>query len=186
MSSIFASFNWLDWVILVIFIISVLSGLSKGFVREIYSLIVWFAAGILTYFFSDIVADKAFSWLGDQRLSSLVSSAAILIVVWIAGRLLSMVLTNNRDISFTSRIGGMIVSFVKTFIILTLIVNVVNLSDNISTSDLWRHSYLVEKMLDATSWFENEKNNMPDRVPYHQNSEHSKSAAIGDSGPDAY
>ncbi|MCF6765162.1 CvpA family protein [Thiotrichales bacterium 19S3-7] len=186
MSSIIAYFNWLDWVILAIFVLSVASGFSKGFMREIYSLIVWFVAGVLTYLFSDVVSDKAFSWLGDQRLSSLVSSAVILIGVWIIGRILAMVMTNNRNISLTSRIGGVIVSFIKTFIFMTLIINVINLSDDISTTNTWRQSYLVNKMLDATTWFQN-NDNLSEKVPYHDNNEgQSKHEAIGESGPNIY
>jgi membrane protein required for colicin V production len=63
-----STMNWVDLIILAIFVFSILTGLGRGFVREILSLITLFAAFIIATMFANSLANAIMNYPFVQSL----------------------------------------------------------------------------------------------------------------------
>lgn len=164
MSNFFAQFNWLDWVIIFIFAFFLLLGFVRGFIREVYSLLVFVIAAVFIYFFNHPVANNFLTFIHSEKVALIVSSISILIIVWIIGRLLGFLVLGlkNDEINFVSRLLGAILSLLKAFVVFMIVVYLMNISQNVDNSSAWQNSKLAQLIVHITYWVQGESYELPE------------------------
>jgi membrane protein required for colicin V production len=169
-------FNWVDYVILAIFLFSMLAGLSRGFVREMISLITLIAAFVVATMFSNAVAQAFTSAPSVQSMVGQASSAmgvnasqsvsyaaiAISFALLFAGTvLLGSIVSYFVGIAFQTgilgfgnRILGAGFGLVRGFIMNLVLIFIVQLTP-FASQPFWQQSQLVESFQPAVVWLGN-------------------------------
>jgi membrane protein required for colicin V production len=118
------SLNWLDYVIFTIIGLSILTGIFRGFVKELIALIVWILAIWLAYRYSQSLDPMLQSYIQDKNIRMAMSFMAILLATLIVGglfnALLSFILTNT-GLSGMDRLMGMGFGLVRGVFIVALV-----------------------------------------------------------------
>ena len=117
-------FNEYDLVILVIMIISTLIAVIRGFIREVFSLIGWIGAALITFLFFEKTANYLSNYFENKTVVSAISVLGLFTISLIAISIVNMVLT---DFSRAIRLGaidrslGLAFGFVRGMIIVSVI-----------------------------------------------------------------
>lgn len=168
-----SNLNWVDYIILGIFFLSTLSGLAKGFVREIISLITWIAAFVVAVMFSNALAtyftssDTVQNMVNQSTTAIGVSTAqpvsyvaiAISFALLFAGTaIIGSIIGYFINIAFQAgilgignRLLGAIFGLVRGFIINLVLIFVVQLTP-FSAQPWWQQSQLVVSFQPAVAW----------------------------------
>lgn len=157
------SFNWIDLAILGIIGLSVVTGLFRGFVKELISLCVWILAFWLAYNYSSNAASILPGVISDPKVRIGVAAVCILIVTLIAGGifngLLSFIVTRS-GLSSSDRLLGMGFGFVRGVFIVAIIILGAKLMF-VPTHQRSQQSVLYAKFEPLVNWLEGQ---MPDFV----------------------
>ena len=81
-----------DIVIVIIVLLSSVIGLARGLVKELLSLIIWFAAIVLSLYFSATVGDVLIDQIDDASIREVIGFFLIFVVTLIAGGVLQMLI----------------------------------------------------------------------------------------------
>jgi membrane protein required for colicin V production len=169
--------NWVDYIILIIFFFAFLSGLARGFVREIVSLITLVVAFVIAMTFSEQLsnffthtptAQEAISSISSSTginpekpisfFSIAASFALIFIGVTIIGGLvgyfLNLAVSMVGPLNFGNRLMGGLFGLCKGFIINLVIIFVLQLT-SVGTQPWWTSSYFVNMYQPAVQWLGN-------------------------------
>jgi len=158
-------FNWVDYILLAVFLISILSGLVRGGIRELLSLLTWIAAFIIAGRFAKPLA-LAFSHLKTSQSMATstpdhvslfamgLSFFLIFICVVILGSLLGYFTSRVAEgpgISIFNRLMGGIFGLVRGYLVNFLIIYIVQLSP-IAEQPYWADSSIVAAYQPAVHW----------------------------------
>lgn len=169
-------FNWIDYTILAIFIFSILGGFIRGGIKEIISLLTWFAAFIIAGLFANPLASYFSS---SQAVQSAVSSAsgtlgttaanqvslfslgisfaiiffAVILIGTMLGYLLNQAVVGS-GVGIGNRLLGGIFGFGRGYLIVLVLIFLVQLSP-ISKEQFWSQSSLVPSFQPAVEWLSN-------------------------------
>lgn len=168
--------NWVDYVILAIFLFSMLAGLSRGFVREMVSLITLVAAFVVAIMFSNTLAAAFTSSPSVQDVVGQASSAigvnatqsvsyvaiAISFALLFAGTVLVGsivgyflgVAFQTGILGFGNRILGAGFGLVRGFIVNLVLIFLVQLTP-LASQAFWQQSQLVSSFQPAVVWLGN-------------------------------
>lgn len=119
------SAHWLDYIILAIIGLSVLTGLFRGFIKELIALSVWVLAIWLAFRQSQWVATWLQPYIHDNTVRLIAAFIVILLVVLIAGSLVNALLSfilHRTGLSGTDRILGMGFGLVRGIFIVALLI----------------------------------------------------------------
>ena len=116
----------LDIILLLCFIPAIVTGISKGFVRQVVDLVAILAAAWAAFHFSTMMAD----WLGqyltlDPSILKVVSFVLVAIVVAILLHLVGTLLTKTLQtlsLGFVNRLLGLVFGVLKVALILGLVI----------------------------------------------------------------
>lgn len=167
-------FNWVDYVILLIFLFSFLSGMTKGFVREIVSLITLAAAFVVasmyaeqlsTIFSHSETAQAAVSTISTstgintEKPAHFVAIAASFAIIFlgvsligsIIGHFLGMAASAVGVLNLGNRLMGGLFGLGKGFIINLVLIFVLQLTA-IGSQPWWLNSSLVHQFQPAVQW----------------------------------
>lgn len=116
----------LDIILLLCFIPAIVTGISKGFVRQVVDLVAILAAAWAAFHFSTMMAD----WLGqyltlDPSILKVVSFVLVAIVVAILLHLVGALLTKTLkalSLGFVNRLLGLVFGVLKVALILGLVI----------------------------------------------------------------
>lgn len=126
-----SSLSGLDIVILVIIAISVITGLFRGFVKELLALGIWIIAIWSAAHFSHQAAEFLKPWIHQSDLRTVAGFALIMIGILLLGgitsNLLSIVIAKS-GLSGTDRLFGMVFGFARAVFIISLLIVVAKLS----------------------------------------------------------
>lgn len=117
-------FNEYDLVVLVIMIISTLIAILRGFIREVFSLLGWIGAAIITFIFFEPTANYLGNYFESKIVVSGISVVGLFTISLIAISLVNMILS---DFSRAIRLGaidrslGLAFGFVRGMIIVSVI-----------------------------------------------------------------
>jgi membrane protein required for colicin V production len=117
-------FNWLDYVALAIIGLSVLTGLFRGFVKELVAITVWVIAIWLAVAYCQTVSAWIPTSIHDKTARTALAFVALLLCVLIAGGLVNALLSfilNRSGLSGTDRMLGMAFGFVRGVFIVALL-----------------------------------------------------------------
>lgn len=148
------SWHWLDYIILAVIGLSVITGLFRGFVKELVALIVWALAIWLAYNYSKTLDPYLLPYIKDQNIRMAVSFIAVLLATLIAGglfnALLSFILTRS-GLSGTDRLLGMGFGFVRGVFIVAFVMLVVKITA-IPHTEYSEQSRLYAKFDPLVNW----------------------------------
>ncbi|MEO8400248.1 MAG: CvpA family protein [Gammaproteobacteria bacterium] len=169
-------FNWVDYTILAIFIFSILGGFIRGGIKEIISLLTWFAAFIIAGLFANPLASY---FSNSQAVQSAVSSASgalgataanqvslfslgisfavIFFAVILIGTMLGFLLNQavvGSGVGIGNRLLGGIFGLGRGYLIVLVLIFLVQLSP-LSKEQFWSQSSLVMSFQPAVEWFSN-------------------------------
>ncbi|MHB1220482.1 MAG: CvpA family protein [Gammaproteobacteria bacterium] len=171
-----SNLNWVDYVFLIIFFFSIVSGMARGFVKEIVSLITLIAAFVVAILFASPLAAVFTSSPSVQNAVNQASNAisvntaqpvsyvaiAISFALLFAGTvIIGAILSSILNIAFQSgilglgnRILGGVFGLVRGFIVNLVIIFVVQLTP-ISDESWWQQSQVVGQYQPAVQWLAN-------------------------------
>ena len=134
----------LDYVILAIVGLSLLTGLFRGFVKELIALCVWVLAIWLGLTYSSVVDPWLKPYIDDHTVRTVLGFVIILLSTLLMGALVNALLSfilHRAGLSGTDRLLGMIFGFIRGVFIVALLMVVVNMTS------LTKEKYITESVL---------------------------------------
>ncbi len=125
------SWYWIDCAIIGVICLSVITGLFRGFIKELISLGVWALAIWLAVTWSPVAASWVQQYIADKTASTAVAFIAILVGTLIAGALVNMIISlilHRSGLSGIDRLLGMGFGFVRGVFIVALLMLVVKMT----------------------------------------------------------
>lgn len=124
-------FHWIDYIILAVIGLSVLTGLFRGFVKEIIALTIWIASFWLAYVYAPTAASWFESYIKNDTARVALAFIAILIAVLICGSLLNALLStilHRSGLSGTDRLLGAVFGCLRGVLIVGVLILVSKLT----------------------------------------------------------
>jgi len=148
------SFGWVDWLIIGIMSLSVITGICRGFVKELIALGAWALAIWLAFTYSEQIGLRLEPYVHDKTMRTVASFVVILLVTFIAGGLVNAILSfimRKSGLSRTDRALGMGFGLVRGVFIVSLMMLMVQLTPNIN-SDYRKNSRLYATFDPMVHW----------------------------------
>ncbi len=165
--------NWIDYVFIAIFLLSIFAGVSRGFIREMMSLITFAAAIVIAVMFANTLA---LAFTGDPSVQNVVSQSSstigvdttqtvsylaigvsfvvlfvgTIIVGAIVGYIVNMAFQTGV-LGFGNRVLGAIFGFGRAFIINLVLIFLVQLT-SLADKDAWHASVVVSGYQPMVVW----------------------------------
>ena len=144
-SGIASGLTWLDIAILVVLAFSLALGLWRGFIREVFALIGWIAAGIVAAWFAESAAAFVPSLVVDPRLRWGVAFGAVFLLVLIGASLVSLVaskLIRAAGLGLGDRFLGGLFGVVRGLVIIVIAALIAGMTP-LTRDPLWTRSVLT-------------------------------------------
>lgn len=145
---------WLDLLILAVIGLSVITGLMRGFVKELVALGVWFLAIWLAYQYSWILDPWLKSYIKDISARTAVSFVLILFSILIAGGIINGLLSfilKRSGLNGTDRLLGMGFGLIRGVFIVGLVMTAVKMTA-LPYEDYAKNSTLYAKFDPVVDW----------------------------------
>jgi len=141
-------FNWVDYVILLILIASMTYSFIRGFVRELFSLIVLLLAFWIALAFADLLSTHLAAIIVHPVLQFAASFTILFVVTLMIGAVIGWVLSKvveRSGLSVFDHFLGLLFGFVRgfTFILVALFITQMIYT---TVPDWWNASFLVPKI----------------------------------------
>ena len=146
--------HWIDYVISAGIGLSVITGLFRGFIKELIALCVWVLAIWLAFTYSTMLDPWLQPYVHDKTARTVVAFVAILLATIIVGGLFNALLSfilHRSGLSGTDRILGMGFGFVRGVFIVALLMLVVKMT-SIPHQDYTSQSRLYAKFDPLVNW----------------------------------
>ena len=146
--------DWVDLVIIAIIALSVITGLIRGFVKELVAVCVWILAIWLALNYSQALDPWLQNYIQDKTARSVVGFIAILLGTLIAGGITNAILgfiMKRTGLSGTDRILGMGFGFVRGVFIVALIMLVIKMT-SLPYQQYSSNSVLYAKFDPVVNW----------------------------------
>jgi len=117
--------QWVDYAIIGIISISVITGLFRGFIKELLSLVVWCLAIWLAFHYSSSLDPWLMHYIQDKTARTAVAFIGIIIVTIIIGGLFNSFLSfilKKSGLSGTDRVLGMGFGFLRGIFLVAFII----------------------------------------------------------------
>jgi len=136
---------WVDFVITGLAITCALTGLWRGFSSEVFAIFSWMVAvSVSLNFDKDFV--RFVPATGDHPATRIAGAfIALLLITLVIGAAIGLLLglqRNSQSIGFFSRIGGMLMSVVRSVIIITILIMLAGLTP-LPKDAWWQESKLL-------------------------------------------
>lgn len=148
-------FNIVDIVIIAIISLSVITGLFRGFLKELIALFIWIVAIWLGYSYGQDVGNYLKSYISSDSIRLAVGFIIILLSTVIVGGLCNAFFSfilKTTGLTGTDRILGMGFGFIRGVFIVSLLILVIKMTSLFSTEDYITKSYLYVKFSPLVDW----------------------------------
>lgn len=146
--------HWVDYAILFIVGLSMMTGLIRGFVRELIALCIWVSAIWIGYHYSSEVSPYLRSYLEDNMLRQIASFVLLMLGTVLVGSILSSILSfilSRSPLKGTDRLLGMAFGFVRGTFIVALLIGVIHLTSLASDSE-FRNAPIYLRFQPISTW----------------------------------
>ena len=112
--------NWADWAIVIVLTLSSVISLTRGFIKEALSLVIWIVALVVANVFSNRLEFFLTNVISTPSLRSMAAFALIFIGVLLVGALLNFLIgliVKATGLSGTDRLFGMLFGFARGVLI---------------------------------------------------------------------
>ena len=148
------SLQWFDYVILLIIGLSLITGVIRGFFKELISLGVWILAGFLSFFYAKPFALWLGAYIHDKSIQVAAAYGLIIIGTLLAGGLLSSLLSmimQRTGLNGTDRVLGLGFGAVRGLFIAALFMVVLRLT-GMPDQDYQNESILYKNFTPLVNW----------------------------------
>lgn len=148
------SWYWVDLAIIGIIVLSVITGLIRGFVKELVALCVWVIAIWVACHYSQNLDPWLQKYIQDKTIRTIAAFVLILIAMLIAGGIVNALLSfilKRSGLSGTDRLLGMGFGFIRGVFIVALIMAVMKLT-SLPYKDYVGESQLYAKFDPVVDW----------------------------------
>lgn len=146
--------HWLDIIILTVIALSIITGVIRGFVKELIAITIWGLAIWLAYHYSPALDVYLVDWIPETSLRYLASFVIILLATLIAGGIMNALLAlllKKSGLSGTDRLLGMIFGFVRGVFVVALGLVVLQMT-SLSKETQVKDSRLLVVFHPAVNW----------------------------------
>jgi len=146
--------TWPDYAILAVIAVSVLVGALRGFIREVFSLAVWFAAFFVAFHFSGDVADLMADTVTLPSARTAMGFAGLFIAVLLVGGLLNYLLgklVDSTGLSGTDRLLGGVFGALRGLALVVVVLLVAGLTP-LPADPWWKESATIARLMPLVEW----------------------------------
>ena len=150
-----SGFNGADWAIVAVVVLSALISLARGFVREALSLLVWFVAFVVAFFFSDRLAPLLGNLVELPSLRYLAAFAILFVCTLIVGSVVNFLivqLVRITGLSAIDRLLGVMFGICRGVLIALLILIFLPIFIPVEQDPWWQQSRLIPRVLVLENW----------------------------------
>ena len=158
--------SWPDYAILAVVAVSVLVGALRGFIKEVFSLLVWSAAFLVAYHFAGNVAE----WMEDAvtlpSARTAMAFAGLFISVLLVGGLMNYLLgrlVETTGLSGTDRLLGGVFGAARGLVLIVAVLLVAGFTP-IPDDPWWENSRTIQRMMPLVNWT---AEHLPESVAEH-------------------
>lgn len=146
--------DWPDYAIVAVVAISALVGALRGFIKEVFSLLVWAAAFLLAYHFSGDLADMMENAVTLPSARTAMGFAGIFIAVLLVGGLLNYLLgrlVETTGLSGTDRLLGGVFGAARGLVLVVAFLLVAGFTP-IPDDPWWEESKTIARLMPLVDW----------------------------------
>jgi membrane protein required for colicin V production len=146
--------HWLDWVIVGVVALSAITGMFRGFVKELVALLVWGLGLYASYRYAPTLDPVLAPYIHDNTARTVASFVLILLGILIAGAIFNAILgalLRKAGLSGTDRMLGMGFGVVRGIFIVALVMLMVSLT-SLPKDDYRKESILYAKFDPVVDW----------------------------------
>ena len=176
--------TWPDYAILAIIAISLLVGALRGFIKEVFSLLVWAAAFVVAYRFAGDVAVLMDEHVSLPSARTAIGFIGLFLLVLVIGGLANYLLgklVESTGLSGTDRLLGGVFGVVRGAAIVIAAILVAGFTP-IPADPWWKESRLIRSFMPLVAW---SATFLPDSVSEHIDFDPQPESDTPDTGPGA-
>lgn len=151
------SFTWVDWSILALIAVSGLISLTRGFVREALSLLIWLVASGLAWLYGGALAGHLAPYIELPSARVIAACAILFVVTLMIGALITHLLgalVQATGLTGTDRLLGMVFGLARGALLVVIVVGLLSLAP-VQQDPWWRQSVLLPEFLMIADWSKN-------------------------------
>lgn len=136
---------WIDFTLIGLVFICVVTGLLRGFIKEVFSLAFWILACWVSLSFSSEFSGFLVSTISHPSARMVASFVALFAITLSLGGLIGFllsVLVRKTGLTFVDRFGGMVFGVVRGMIVVTVVVMLAGLTP-LPKDSWWTESTLI-------------------------------------------
>ena len=146
--------HWLDIAIITVISVSIITGLIRGFVKELIAITIWGLAIWLAYHYASSLDGYLLKWISEASIRYLVGFIAILLSTLVIGGVINALLAllmKKSGLSGTDRMLGMVFGFARGVFIVALGLVVLQMT-SLSNDTQIKDSRLLAVFNPAVQW----------------------------------
>ncbi len=146
--------SWPDYAILAVIAISVLVGALRGFIKEVFSMLVWAAAFLVAYHYAGDVAAMMENSVTLPSARTAMGFTGLFVAVLLVGGLLNYLLGRlvvTTGLSGTDRLLGGVFGAVRGLALIVAVLLVAGFTP-IPADPWWKASHSVQRLMPLVNW----------------------------------
>lgn len=146
--------DWPDYAILAVIVVSVVVGALRGFIKEVFSLLVWAAAFLVAYHFAGDLAKLMEDAVTLPSARTAMGFSGLFIAVLLVGGLINYLLgrlVETTGLSGTDRLLGGVFGAARGLVLIVAVLLVCGFTP-IPGDPWWKESLTIQRMMPLVAW----------------------------------